>query len=153
MVVGTVQNQDGKNQNGDGKKKVDSDGNVIAAVNWDEQDANDKFYHWILAVSNKEENGEEKQWEPLDVRQTYQEMEDAGHPFVEQRTTAELASSGDEDEKSSGPPGMESSSDEDDDNAAAKARQDKTMTIPRPRQGPITLPKPRPRRIPRPGAM
>ena len=87
MVVGTVQNQDGKNQSADNNKKVDADGNVIGVVDWDEQDANNKLYHWILAVSNKEENGEEKQWEPLDVRQIYEEMEAAGHPFVEQRRT------------------------------------------------------------------
>ena len=82
-------------------------GNVIAAVNWDEQDANDRLYHWILAVGNSEEN----EWEPLDVRQIYQEMEDAGHPFAEQRTTVELVSSGEE-EKSSGPPELGSSSDD-----------------------------------------
>ena len=100
---------------------MEADGNVIGVVDWDEQDANDKLYHWILAVSNKEENGEEQQWEPLDVRQIYEEMEAAGHPFVEQRTSAELASSGEEDEKSSGPPGMQSSSDDEPEAEAPKA--------------------------------
>ena len=75
------------------RKKMDADGNVIAAVDWDEQDGNDKLYHWILAASLQDN----KEWEPLDVRQICEQMQSAGS---------------DKEDESSGPPGMESSSDD-----------------------------------------
>ena len=101
-----MRNQNQNTQQGDGKgtKKKDGDGNVIAAVDWDEQDGVDKLYHWILAVDLKED----KKWDPLDVRQIYQEMEEAGYPFVDQRCSEELVST---DERGV-PPGLCSSSDE-----------------------------------------
>ena len=106
MVIGTVQDTKKK---GTDKPKLDADGNVIAAISWDEQDANDELYQWILAVESKPDA--ENPWEPLDARQICLEMEQAGHPFVDQRDRIELLES-DEEYESSGPPGLESSDDE-----------------------------------------
>ena len=108
MVIGTVQNKD-KIKGADGKPKLDADGNVIAAISWDEQDADDELYEWILAVES--EHDEQNPWEPLDARQICLEMEQSRHPFVDQRDRVELLES-DEEYESSGPPGLQSSDDE-----------------------------------------
>jgi len=131
MVIGQVQND--KND----KEKNEKTDNVVAAIDWDEQDGNDKLYHWILAV---ESNGD-ADWQPLNTEDIVRAMEEhaeneeneddeepaAEHPpwdpcgylaFLEEsgldpaRDFEENPKSSDDGDKSSGPPGLDSSDDE-----------------------------------------